>query len=280
MANVALLGTGLIGSGMVEGMLRRGDRVTVWNRTPSKAKALEAHGARAAATVAEAVAGAERVHIVLSDDASVDGVLAQFPDRLSAVVIDHTTVTPQGTIERFSRCEKRGLAFLHAPIFMSPAGARASQGVIMVAGPKARFESVQPALAAMTGTLWYVGERADLAAAYKLFGNAMILTITAGLSDVFRLARTLGIDPKEAHALFGKFDPSMTIAGRGKKMAEGDYTASFETTMARKDLRLMMETCDQLQIVPAIAQLLDRAIAEGHGQEDVGVIAEIAKGSR
>jgi 3-hydroxyisobutyrate dehydrogenase len=46
MATVAFLGTGLLGSAMVEGMLRRGDAVTVWNRTEAKARALEAAGAR------------------------------------------------------------------------------------------------------------------------------------------------------------------------------------------------------------------------------------------
>ena len=50
MASVAFLGTGLLGGAMVEGMLRRGDAVTVWNRTESKARALEQFGAKVAAT--------------------------------------------------------------------------------------------------------------------------------------------------------------------------------------------------------------------------------------
>ena len=78
MAKVAFLGTGLLGSAMVEGMLRRGDAVTVWNRTASKAQALESFGAKAASSPSEAVAGAARVHMTLSDDASVDGLIAQF----------------------------------------------------------------------------------------------------------------------------------------------------------------------------------------------------------
>ena len=51
MAKVAFLGTGMLGSGMVEGMLRHGDSVTVWNRTESKARALVALGATAALAV-------------------------------------------------------------------------------------------------------------------------------------------------------------------------------------------------------------------------------------
>ena len=64
MADVAFIGTGLLGSAMVEGMLKRGDSVTVWNRTESKARALEAAGAKVAASPGVAVAGAERVHMM------------------------------------------------------------------------------------------------------------------------------------------------------------------------------------------------------------------------
>jgi 3-hydroxyisobutyrate dehydrogenase-like beta-hydroxyacid dehydrogenase len=259
-------------------MIEQGHEVTVWNRTIEKARAID--GARVAASVPEAVHGAERVHVVLSDDAAVDGVLAQFPET-NAIVVDHTTTSPRGTKERALRCESRGIAFQHAPIFMSPAGARQGQGAILISGAKDRLDAIEPALAAMASRVLRLGDRVELAAAYKLFGNMMILTIGAGLSDVYRLARTLDIDPKDAHALFSKFDPSMTIQVRGAKMAAGDYTPSFETTMARKDVRLMLESCDALQIVPAVAALLDRAIAEGHGSEDVGSIAAVApSGSR
>ena len=78
MASVAFLGTGLLGGAMVEGMLRRGDSVTVWNRTEAKARALEAFGAKVAATPGDAVAGAERVHMTLPDDDVVDQIVAAF----------------------------------------------------------------------------------------------------------------------------------------------------------------------------------------------------------
>ena len=85
---------------MVEGMLRRGEKVTVWNRTASKARALQNAGATVAATPAEAVAGATRVQMTLTDDASVDEVMAGLQGNLApgAVVVDHTTTSPAGTI--------------------------------------------------------------------------------------------------------------------------------------------------------------------------------------
>ncbi len=271
MAKIALLGTGLSGSAMAERRLRAGDEVTVWNRTVEKARALEPLGARVAASIPEAVDGAERVHVIVSDDAAVDAVIDQVPS--GRLVIDHSTVSPKGTVARFARCDARGLELLHAPIFMSPQGARDGAGMMLVSGPEARFRRVEAALAAMTAAVWWLGERVDQAAAFKLFGNAMILTIVGGLSDVYRMARASGIDPEDAHALFSRFKAAATIDVRGARMARGDFAPSFETAMARKDLRLMRELAPDLAVIPALEALLDRAIAAGHAHDDVGAVA-------
>src|SRR4051812_2042423 len=126
MATVAFLGTGLLGSGMVEGMLRRGDAVTVWNRTEAKARALEPLGATVAATAADAAAGAERVHMTLPDDAVVDELIGAIRPRLrpEAVVVDHSTTSPRGTAARIAAMQQAGIRFVHAPVFMSPQMAR------------------------------------------------------------------------------------------------------------------------------------------------------------
>ena len=118
-------------------MLRRGLTVTVWNRTLSKAQALAAHGALVAQTPEQAIAAADEIHIILSDDAAVDGLLERIADRVgaSAIVIDHTTTSPVGTKARAERAAARGLRFLHAPVFMGPAMARESKGLMMVSGP-------------------------------------------------------------------------------------------------------------------------------------------------
>ena len=122
MASVAFLGTGLLGGAMVEGMLRRGDVVTVWNRTEAKARALEPFGATVAASPAEAVAAADRVHMTLPDDEVVDRIVAAVTPRLrpGAIVIDHSTTSPRGAAARVPRLNAAGVRFLHAPVFMSP----------------------------------------------------------------------------------------------------------------------------------------------------------------
>jgi 3-hydroxyisobutyrate dehydrogenase-like beta-hydroxyacid dehydrogenase len=276
MAKIAVLGTGLIGAAVAEAAAKRGDEVTAWNRTLAKARALETHGVRAASTASDAVAGVERVHVVLSDDAAVDGVLAQCEGAIGgAVILDHTTASPAGTRARSERLEAKGIAYLHAPIFMSPAMARSGGGIILVSGPRAVFERVAAALAKMTGRVEYLGERRDLAAAHKLFGNAMIVSITAGLADVYAMASALGIEATAAHSLFSIFDPSGTLKVRGKKMADGDFSPSFELTMARKDVRLMIEaTGDRpLAVLPGVASRIDALLARGHGSDDLAVLA-------
>ena len=68
MSNIAFLGTGLLGGAFAQAAAKRGDTVTAWNRSPDKVRALKQFGVIAAATPAEAVRGAARVHLTLKDD--------------------------------------------------------------------------------------------------------------------------------------------------------------------------------------------------------------------
>ena len=277
MTQVAFIGTGRLGTAMVEGMLRRGDAVAVWNRTGAKACALERFGATVAATPADAVAGADHVHMTLSDDAVVDEIVGSVRSNLKrdATVIDHSTTSPQGTRARVERLNQSGVRFIHAPVFMSPQMARESIGLLLVSGPETVFESVRDRLAKMTGDVWYVGEDGQRAAALKLFGNSMLFVITAGVADVFAMAKGLGVPAADALSVFSKFQVGGVIRSRGEKMSRADFEASFELTMARKDMRLMLEAAgaQPLAVLRCIAKRMDEAIAKGHGKEDLGVIA-------
>jgi len=258
-------------------MLRRGDSVTIWNRTESKARALEAFGAKVAPTPADAVAGAERIHMTLPDDDVVEQIVAAFRPQLGkeAIVIDHTAAAPRATKGRVERLNAAGVKYLHAPVFMSPQMARDSIGIVLASGPQAVYDSVLDALEAMTGEVWYLGERGDLAASYKIFGNSMLFVIAAGVTDVFAMAKGLGISAADALTVFTKFQPAGVIKARGEKMARRDFTATFELAMARKDMRLMLEAAagHPMTVLPSIAKAMDEAIANGHGKDDLGSIA-------
>src|SRR5690348_5915315 len=101
MSDIAFLGTGLLGSALAEAAAKRGERITVWNRTLAKARALEHFGIRAAETPADAVRGATRVHLVLKDDPVVDEVIDAARPGLDAstIIVDHTTNQPKATAE-------------------------------------------------------------------------------------------------------------------------------------------------------------------------------------
>ncbi len=277
MANIAFLGVGLLGAAFAEACARRGDTVTAWNRSAGKAQALSPFGVKAAATPAEAVKGAARVHLVLKDDAVVDEVIAAARPGLAAdaILIDHSTTLPALTAERAARLRAAGLRYLHCPVFMTPAAARGAQGSMLAAGPAALFDAVKTELAAMTGRLEYLGERADLAAANKLFGNAMIIGFYGAMADVLTLAQASGVDGADAVKLLGLLDWNGIVGTRGMNMAQERFAVSFEMAMARKDVGLMLETAGTrpMAVLPGIAARMDRLIAAGHGADDCTLIA-------
>lgn len=277
MTQIAFLGTGLLGAAFVEAACGRGESVTVWNRTRAKADALAAVGARVADTPADAVRGAERVHLVLKDDEVVDAVIAALRPGLGAdaIIVDHTTTRPDLTAARAERLAAEGVRYLHCPVFIGPAAARLGQGIILAAGPQALFEAVRPALERQAERVHWYGERPDLAAAYKLMGNCFIIGIAALVADVFAIAKGSGVSAPDAIGLLEVFNPANIVKGRGTKMAHGDFTASFELPMARKDVRLMMETAGDLPlaVLPALAARMDAAIAAGWSADDFSVIA-------
>jgi 3-hydroxyisobutyrate dehydrogenase-like beta-hydroxyacid dehydrogenase len=89
------------------------------------------------------------------------------------------------------------------------------------------------------------------------------------------MAKKLGIAPADALSVFSRFNAGSVIPSRGEKMARGDFSATFELTMARKDIGLMIDAAGHqpLTVLKSIAKRMDEAIAQGHGQDDLGAIA-------
>src|SRR5262245_43565360 len=149
---ITILGTGLLGSGFARALENKGHDVRVWNRTPVKAQALAGDGITVFAEAADAVRGAERVHVLVSDDAAVESVLAAAQPGLApgALVIDHSTTSPAGALARTAR---RDITYVHAPVFMGPQQALESTGLMLISGDRERVARVSPLLAPMTGKL-------------------------------------------------------------------------------------------------------------------------------
>jgi 3-hydroxyisobutyrate dehydrogenase len=281
MTHIAFLGTGLLGGALIEAAAKRGgDTITVWNRTAEKARALEQFGVTVASSPADAVRGASRVHLVLKDDAVVEQMIDAMRASLApdAVVIDHTTTQPMLTAERAPRLNADGVRYLHCPVFIGPAAARKGEGTILSSGPRALFDAVQPALARMAKRVEYFGERPDLAAVFKLCGNAFIIGLNGLVADVLAIAAGSHVPAAEALKVIEYFNPSATISGRGHNMIAADWTPSFELAMARKDVRLMVETAgaQPLATLTGIAARMDTLLAQGHGADDLAIIGKDA----
>ena len=272
---------GLLGSHFVRAMIKKGDRVQVWNRTASKAKELEQYGAKAFENVTDAVRGANLIHVTLKDDASVNEVLeaASKGFEKGAIIIDHTTTSKEGAIERTKKWKERGFIYQHAPVFMGPANALESSGFMLVSGDRDVIGRLQPELSKMTGKLLDFGAEAGRAAAMKLVGNTFLVCFTAGARDTLSVAKALDVPLSDLFTLFDLWNPGAQLPARLKRMTDGDFTTpSWELNMARKDTGLFLEAAAkaglELALIPAAAALMDQWIEKGYGHHDWSVIAK------
>ncbi len=282
----AFLGMGLLGSNFVKAMLKKGEQVNVWNRTASRAMGLEEFGAKAFENVADAVKGAGRIHIVVKDDAAVNEVLAAASAGFTpgATIIDHTTTSASGAIERTEKWAALGYTYLHAPVFMGPPNALESTGTMLVSGNQEVIAKWQPALEKMTGKVINFGTRVDKAAGMKLAGNLFLIGMTGSVADTLALVKALDIPVSDVSALFESWNPVGMLPARIKKMTSNTFDQpSWELNMARKDAGLMIAEAKKgntkLMVIPAIAAEMDTRIAEGLGNMDWTVIGKDSVGN-
>jgi 3-hydroxyisobutyrate dehydrogenase len=275
------LGMGLLGSNFVKAMRQKGEDVNVWNRTHSRAAALEEFGAKAFEQVEDAVRNAGMIHLTLKDDAAVDEVLIKAAPgfKQGVVIIDHTTTSVEGAIERTKYWKDQGYTYLHAPVFMGPMNAFDGSGFMLVSGDQEVIGKLGGELGRMTGKLINLGPEEGKAAGMKLVGNLFLLSMTAGVSDTLSLAKSLHIPATDVLELFSNWNPGVAMPSRMKKITEGNFSQpSWELNMARKDVGLMISAADKagqkLALIPAIAKVMDEWIEKGHGNDDWTIISK------
>ncbi len=277
----AFLGTGLLGANFTRALLKKGEKVQVWNRTAEKAKALEAYGAKAFDRVADAVRGADRIHLTLSDDQAVDEVLERAAPGFDphAIIVDHTTTSAPGAAKRSAYWKQKGYTYMHAPVFMGPPNALEGTGIMLISGDQEIVKKLEPELSGMTGKLWNLGEQPEKAAAIKLLGNLFHIGLTGSIADLLTLAGSLHVPASELSTLLESLNPAVVAQGRLRKITSNTFDQpSWELGMARKDARLMIEqatsTNKSLTVIPAIAKKMDLWIEKGHGKDDWTIISK------
>ena len=283
---VALIGLGQMGTGIAKSLLRAGHRVTVYNRTASRAEALRADGAIVAASVAEACRSAV-VLTMVADDAALEhfvfgdgGILASLPR--GGVHISLSTISVALSDRLAAEHAKAGQGYLAAPVFGRPDAAEAARLAVVVAGADTLVQKCKPLFEAIGPKLFVVGERPSMANVVKLSGNFLIATVLESLAEALAFARKSGVD---AGALMDFLTATLFNAPvyktYGGLIVEGKHEpAGFALPLGLKDVRLVLQAAEAASVPMPIASVVrDRfitAMARGNQDKDWSVIGRVA----
>jgi 3-hydroxyisobutyrate dehydrogenase-like beta-hydroxyacid dehydrogenase len=233
---VALLGTGKMGATIARRLAVAGFEVTLWNRTPDRARAVGVGAV--AATAREAAAGADVVLSILFGPDSVREVYGRLEPRRGQVFVDMSTAGPEVAEEIAAALAAAGAELVLAPILGSIPALQDASALILVGGDREAFERVRPVLTAF-GQPEHAGSRAD-AAGLKLVSNAMLLVCSAAAAELMAASRRAGLDPQAAFRLLCRTMPYLRFRSRG--YLEGSHDRpTFDLTGAVKDETLMLE---------------------------------------
>ncbi|MFL6062256.1 MAG: NAD(P)-dependent oxidoreductase [Marmoricola sp.] len=269
-ARVALLGTGIIGSGMARNLAAAGLETVVWNRTRSKAEGL---GAGVADSPAQAAEGAAVLITVLADGDTVEAAVRQAAPARGTIWVQSATVGVEACARLAALAEDLGLLYVDAPVLGTRGPAAAGELVVLASGPEDARAPLEPVLDAVSSKVLWLGE-AGAGSRLKLVVNAWVLTIVEGVAESLALARALGLDPQLfLDAVRGGGLDAPYVQLKGAAMLAGDFDPQFPLWGAAKDARLVQEAGAavglELAVAAALCEHFERAVADGHGDKDM-----------
>ncbi|WP_280853488.1 MULTISPECIES: NAD(P)-binding domain-containing protein [unclassified Streptomyces] len=279
--SLSLLGLGAMGSALARAWLAAGHPLTVWNRTPARARPLAAEGAKVADSAADAVSANSLVVICLLDDASVEEALAG-ADLAGRDLVNLTTGTPAQARDRAEWARERGARYLDGGIMAVPPmiGAPEAGGYVFYSGSQDLFERHRETLAVPAGTT-YVGRDAGFAALHDVALLSAMYGMFAGAAHAFALIRKEDIDPASFAPLLADWLTAMAPAVHltAEQLRSGDYTQGVVSSLAMQvaGVPTFLSTAQQQGVSPELLSpyfaLMRRRLAEGSGEEDLtGVI--------
>jgi 3-hydroxyisobutyrate dehydrogenase len=265
---VAFIGLGVMGFPMAGHLAGAGHEVTVFNRTRAKAdRWVGEHKGRAAASVAEAVAGAELVALCVGKDDDVrEMVLAAAPALASGtIVVDHTTASARLARELAAMGDEQGFSFLDAPVSGGQAGAEAGQLAIMVGGGAAAVERARPVIGAYAKAIQHVGP-SGAGQLTKMVNQICIAGVVQGLAEAVHFAGRAGLDRAVVYEAISKgAAQSWQMDNRWKTMGEGKFDFGFAVDWMRKDLGLVLDEARSNGARLEVTALVDQFYAEVQG---------------
>lgn len=280
---VAVVGLGIMGSGMARNLLRAGHDVVVHNRTAARAEPLVAAGARAAASPAEAAADRDVVLVCVSDTPDVEAVLfgpggVAEGARPGTLVVDASTISPQATQGFAARLAADGVAYIDAPVSGGSEGAEKGTLSVMVGGADADVERARPVLEAIGRTITHVGPVGS-GQTCKLVNQVLVVGTMLAVSEALLLAQAGGLDlATTIAAVEGGAAGSWMLSNRGPQVVARDWRPGFTIDLQQKDLRLVLEAADSLGVpaltTAAVSQLYRTLQARGLGGEGNHALAK------
>ena len=283
---VGFIGLGHMGTGMAANLLRAGHEVTVYNRTPSRARALVEHGARAAAQVADACRG-DAVITMLADDGAVEGVVFGENGVIEvlgkgAIHVSMSTISV-ALSERLAAAHANARQrFVAAPVFGRPEAAAAGKLFIVAAGAPDVVDACLPLFEAMGQKTFPVGVEPKAANLVKLSGNFLIASVIEALGEAMALVGKAGINGRRyLDLLTSTLFTAPVYKTYGAQIAERRFEPpGFAAPLGEKDIRLTLAAAETLRVPMPLASLLrDRFLTLlAHGGEalDWSAIGQLA----
>jgi 3-hydroxyisobutyrate dehydrogenase-like beta-hydroxyacid dehydrogenase len=276
MGDIGFIGLGIMGRGMVANLLAAGHDVTVWNRTEERARPFAELGATVAATPAEVAQRHAIVMVCVSDTPDVEAVV--FGDsgvaealQRDGLIIDHSTISPVATTTMAERITASGGHWLDAPISGGSEGAERGTLSIMVGGDADQLERAMPYLEVVGSTITHVGP-SGAGQLVKAVNQILVVVNELAVSEALLLAQAGGLDLEATlAAVKDGAAGSWMLANRGPQMIERDWRPGFTIDLQQKDLRIVLDTADELGVpVPGtslVFQLYRALQTRGLGDE-------------
>ncbi|MGN6754473.1 MAG: 2-hydroxy-3-oxopropionate reductase [Intrasporangium sp.] len=277
MSTIAFIGLGIMGGPMAVHLQNAGNDVVGYNRTPDKTQPLVAAGGRAAQSIADAVADADVVCVMVPDSPDVRDVLAGeggvFDNaKPGALVIDFSSIRPDVTVELAEQARERGFRLLDAPVSGGEAGAKNAALSIMVGGAGEDFEAAKPVLDAVGKTVVHVGPSGS-GQTVKAANQLIVAANIQALAEAVVFLEAYGVDTEAAlEVLGGGLAGSKVLDQKKGNMLSRSFEPGFRIQLHHKDLGIVTAAAREAGVViplgSLVAQLMASAKAVGDGGLD------------
>jgi len=281
---VGVIGLGVMGTPMARNLLKSGHEVTVFARRADAMAPLAAAGARTSASPAEAAAVSDVTITMVLDTRAVESVVLGPGGiiegaRSGSIVVDHSTIEPEGARKVAATLQSRGIEMLDAPVSGGAAVAEAGTLSIMVGGAEAALERVRPILACYGKTIVHIGPNGAGQVA-KACNQICTIVNTLGAAEAMLLAERAGVDPaKVKDVLMTGFGASRMLEVQAPKMIARNFEAKVESRLHHKDIQIVLDMARALGLdLPgsaAAARVIAALQARGGATRDTAAVFEV-----